>query len=55
MSRVALAASLTGADAQHWADSLLTGMTGGQTISDDVVVACFHLRGEHNGTSPASI
>jgi GAF domain-containing protein len=42
----ALAASLAGTDAQHWADSLLTGMTDGQIISDDAVVACFHLRGE---------
>jgi hypothetical protein len=42
----ALAAGLAGSDAQHWADALLTGMTGGQVISDDVVVACFHLRGE---------
>jgi hypothetical protein len=42
----ALAAGLTGTDAQHWSDSLLTGMTDGQIISDDVVVACLHLRGE---------
>jgi hypothetical protein len=49
----ALAASLTGTDAQRWSDSLLTGMTEGQIISDDVVVACFHLRGENNGGSPA--
>jgi ANTAR domain len=49
----ALAAGLTGTDAQHWSDSLLTGMTGGQIISDDVVVACFHLRGGHIGTSPS--
>jgi Stage II sporulation protein E (SpoIIE) len=49
----ALAASLTGTDAQHWSDSLLTGMTDGQIISDDVVVARLHLRGEHNGGSPS--
>jgi hypothetical protein len=42
----ALAASLAGTDAQHWSDFLLTGMTDGQVISDDVVVACLHLRGE---------
>jgi serine phosphatase RsbU (regulator of sigma subunit) len=45
----ALASGLVGTDAQHWADSLLTGMTAGQIISDDVVVACLHLRGEHPG------
>jgi GAF domain-containing protein len=41
----ALAAGLTGTDAQRWCDSLLTGMTADQVISDDVVVACLHLRG----------
>ena len=41
-------ADLTGTDAQHWADSLLTAMTAGQIISDDVVVACLHLRGDVN-------
>jgi len=45
----ALAESLTGTDAQHWSDSLLAGMTDGQVISDDVVVACFHLRGAPSG------
>jgi len=41
----ALAAGLSGTDAQQWCESLLTGMTDGQLISDDVVVACLHLRG----------
>ena len=41
----ALAAGLSGTDAQQWCESLLTGMTAGQLISDDVVVACLHLRG----------
>jgi hypothetical protein len=41
-----MAASLAGTDAQHWSESLLTGMTDGQIISDDVVVAYLHLRGE---------
>jgi GAF domain-containing protein len=50
----ALAAGLAGSgtDAQRWADALLAGMSDGQAISDDVVVACFHLRGQHNGPSP---
>jgi serine phosphatase RsbU (regulator of sigma subunit) len=42
----ALAASLTGTDPQHWCQSLLTGMTDGQLISDDIVIACLHLRRE---------
>jgi Stage II sporulation protein E (SpoIIE)/GAF domain len=42
----ALAADHTGTDAQYLADSLLAGMTGGQFIGDDVVVACLHLRGD---------
>ena len=50
----ALAASLPGTDAQHWSDTLLAGMTDGQVISDDVVVACFHLRGEHHSLAPSS-
>jgi serine phosphatase RsbU (regulator of sigma subunit) len=45
----ALAASVGGTDAQHWSDSLLSGMTSGQVISDDVVVACLHLRGKPAG------
>jgi Stage II sporulation protein E (SpoIIE) len=44
-----LAAGLAGTDAQQLSDALLAGMTDGQIISDDVVVACFLLRGEHNG------
>ncbi len=48
----ALAAGLTGTDAQHWADSLLAGMTAGQVISDDLVVACLHLRGTHPRREP---
>ena len=43
-----LAASLTGPDAQYWCQALLAGMTDGQPVSDDAVVACLHLRGEHN-------
>jgi serine phosphatase RsbU (regulator of sigma subunit) len=41
----ALAAALTGTNAQHWCESLLAGMTDGQFVSDDVAVACLHLRG----------
>jgi hypothetical protein len=44
----ALAADLTGTDAQQWCEALLAGMTDGQDVSDDVVVACLHMRGEHN-------
>ena len=36
-------------DAQHWSDSLLAAMTSGQTIGDDIVVACLHLRGRQGG------
>jgi len=39
---------LAGADAQHWCEALLAGLTDGQLISDDVVVACLYLRGGHN-------
>jgi GAF domain-containing protein len=46
-----LATGLAGTDAQQLSDALLTGMTDGQIVSDDVVVACFLLRGEHNGGS----
>jgi hypothetical protein len=45
----ALAAGLSGTDAQHWCESLLAGMTDGQPISDDVVVACLHLRASPAG------
>ncbi len=41
-----LGAGVGGGDAQRWCDELITGMTAGQPVSDDVVVACLHLRGE---------
>jgi serine phosphatase RsbU (regulator of sigma subunit) len=48
----AVAASLTGTDAQHWSELLLTGMTDGQLISDDIVVVCLQLRGERTAMRP---
>jgi anti-sigma regulatory factor (Ser/Thr protein kinase) len=41
----AIAGTLTSADPQFWCDTLLDGMTAGQLVTDDIVVACLRLAG----------
>jgi anti-sigma regulatory factor (Ser/Thr protein kinase) len=39
------AEGLTGDDPQAWCDAIMTDMTGGDVVADDVVVACLQLTG----------
>lgn len=45
-----IAGTLTGVDPQRWCDQLLAGMTMGQRVDDDIVVACLYL----DGSSPVA-
>ncbi|MEV4703276.1 SpoIIE family protein phosphatase [Actinoplanes sp. NPDC049316] len=50
-----LAAQLTGDEPQAWCDALLKGMTDGETVADDVVVACLRLEGATVLTRDSSV
>jgi len=47
----ATAAALPAADAQAWCDTLLAALTGDDTLTDDIAVACIDLNGPVSATA----